>query len=231
MRLLTNDQKYAMNEESIDEDGEISISEVADEDDQSSARIFRKSPDALRKWLDEQVPLWLDQYGNPVHTSGAEKLLETAIEEDLFQFPDYRSFIQGSVAYQNLLCRMRQHSQLSTGDPNCMINISESIGRHIRMQQAGRTVSRRRPTPLVNMTIELDWNPHEFFQSAGLDSIPADILDRTICITGTWHEAQATTVTVYLQQTWPVTGDHILSLLRKLLSGSGQQCEGEFLCN
>lgn len=78
---------------------------------------------------------------------------------------------------------------------------------------------------LVNMTFHLEWNPIAYISDLGFQSSSVHILDKVLCLTGTYCEAQAMTVSEYIRQTWPVTGEPIKSILQELITRSeGHKC-------
>ncbi|PGH07641.1 hypothetical protein GX51_01650 [Blastomyces parvus] len=182
---------------------EESISEEGEDDKLSKREPFEKPSDILSKWLNNDL---------------------TDKNRGLSQLPDYEKFIQRSDAYQWLLFRMRQHGQLTFTDPDLMRDIGVRVQNQLRAQELLRRISRRRSS-LVRMTFNLDWNPVQFIQDRGLAPSALHALDKVLCLTGSWDEAQAATITEYMGQTWPVTWEHIINLLRELISlPVGQEC-------
>ncbi|KAF5691877.1 hypothetical protein FDENT_3245 [Fusarium denticulatum] len=119
----------------------------------------------------------------------------------LSQMPKYRQFIQGSNAYRWLLTKIAQQSQLSCEGPSMMESIGSSIRNELKAHVSHRKMSRMR-----------------WMQSEGISSGFAKALPNILCLTGSLNEAQCTTVTEYMEQTWPQSGGAIITLLQKLLS-------------
>lgn len=153
-------------------------------------------------------------------------------QEDLPQLPHYEEFIRESDAYQWLLTKIRQHGQLTFGNPDAMSAIGTRIRKLLRAQEPLRKMSSRKPPALVRMTFNLDWNPVRFMQEAGFAVPLGETLLRVLCLTGSWDEAQATKVIDYMDQTWPRSGRALLALLQNLLSiAEGEECYCKFLSN
>ncbi|KLJ10556.1 hypothetical protein EMPG_14063 [Blastomyces silverae] len=204
---------------------EESISEEGEDDELWERESFTKPSDILSKWLNnvELPALSPDESEQPIQEAPVQEDL-TVKEGVLFQLPDYEKFIQQSDAYRWLLFRMCQHGQLTFRDPDLMRDIGVRVQNQLRAQEPLRRISRRRSS-LVRMTFNLDWNPVQFTQDGSLASSALHALDKVLCLTGSWDEAQAATVAEYMSQTWPVTGEHIISLLRELISlPVGQEC-------
>jgi hypothetical protein len=74
------------------------------------------------------------------------------------------------------------------------------------------------------MHFHMQWELKEYIRH--LDVTPsADMWNRILCLTGSINEAQLVTVADYVNQTWPVAGEHLLSLLYELvLAEDGQEC-------
>lgn len=214
-------------EESFNDEGEA--------DELSERRLFKKPADMLFNWI-EAVELSTstpEESGQSIRDAPSSEDFDVEVDvppattkkQVLFQLPDYKKFVQQSNAYQWLISRIRQHSRLAFGDPNLMFDIGASIRNQLRVEESLRRLSRRRPPTLVSMTINLDWNPIHFVQDQGLASPSSDVLGKVLCLSGSWDEAQATTVMEYIEQTWPITGEPIISLLHELISlPEGQEC-------
>ena len=138
------------------------------------------------------------------------------------------NFIQSSTVYQWLLSKMSQSSQLNLRLSEPMLKIGTTIFDEL----FNRT---RRPYYIssdmvekdAEINFELDWNPIDLARTLGIElkSPLQDILDKTLCLTGSLSEAQIATVREYIHQTWPETAGCILGLLEMLLScPEGEKC-------
>jgi hypothetical protein len=216
-----------------------SVSEEGRDDELSERHSFKKPPDMLFKWFDdvELSALRPEESGQPIKDAPVREDLSqdvdisplTTKEQVLFQLTDYEKFIQQSDAYQWLLSKIHQHGRLASGNPNLMFDIGARIRNQLRAQEPLRRISRRRPPSLVRMTFNLDWNPICFIHDRGFTSLLSDVIDKVLCLTGSWDEAQAVTMMEYITQTWPVTGGPIIKLLQELISlPEGQECSCRF---
>lgn len=194
---------------------EDSVSEYEEDDDLSKRQAFKKPPDMLSEWINKIEPL-------APKPEELERVINDSYVQDDFdqvssQLPDYEKFIRQSDAYQWLLLKIHQHRQLALEDTNLISNIGSKIQNRLRAQGPLHRISRRRAS-LVRMTFNLDWNPMRYFRSQG-SALPApNILERVLCLTGSWSEAQATTGVEYIRQTWPITGEHTISFIRQLIA-------------
>lgn len=186
-------------------------------------RPLANEPPDIRSWIDAIEPSPLTVQNENLDVS------HTTIEDgSLPLLPDYETFISKSDAYQWLLCKVRQQGELEVENPILMCRIGMKIRDELRAQEALRRMSRRRSS-LVTMTFDLEWNPVLYFQDQQTGLINPSILEGTLSLTGTWTEAQAATVVEYLRQTWPVTGEHTINLMEKLLNlPAGQEVICEF---
>ncbi len=188
-------------------------------------RPLANEPPDIRSWIDAIEPSPLTVQNENLDVS------HTTIEDaSLPLLPDYETFISQSDAYQWLLCKVRQQGELELENPILMCCIGMKIRDELRAQEALRRMSRRRSS-LVTMTFDLEWNPVLYFQDQQTALINPSILEGTLSLTGTWTEAQAATVVEYLRQTWPVTGEHTINLMEKLLNlPAGQEAGQEVIC-
>lgn len=79
------------------------------------------------------------------------------------------------------------------------------------------------------MTFNLDWDPAHFIQNQDAHgpgfNVLSNSLEKIVCLTGSWNNAQAATVMDYMDQTWPGTGKYIITLLKELIRlPKGQEC-------
>jgi len=179
---------------------------------------FMKPHDYLFEWVDG-----ISEFDN----DGAQQMLEApgTGEPDLFQLADYEKFIHQSDAYRWLLSKICQHGRLSIGTPNTMAEIGTRILGQLQAQASLHMMSRRKPMSLANMTFHLEWNLKAYISGLEFQSSSSNVLEKILCLTGTWYEAQAMTVSEYIRQTWPVTGEPIESILQELLKiPEGQEC-------
>jgi hypothetical protein len=142
----------------------------------------------------------------------------------------HQEFVQESAAYRWLLSMIQGSWRLGTpGTLNAMSNISASIAGRILSQPAARKFSSRLTPVTIELEVSLEWDLLVFIeeQQYGV-SRPEDVLDRVICLTGTWSEAHAVTPLQYLEQVWRSSSTPMYELMRKFLSHEGQECDCMF---
>jgi hypothetical protein len=198
------DSRPEQDNDSIDEDDGTEVEEA-------DQQPFFKT----RAAFDE----WLENISNSANDKdGAETLHQQYAEGTyLSQLPDYVAFIGGSEAYRWLVTKICQHERLSFADDDIMSKIGSTIRDELRTQEPLRKMSHRAPLSTVEIQFKFDWNPGLFLKDRELTNNPFTVLDSIFCITGSLREAQAMTVSEYVQQTWPVTGETILRLFNQLL--------------
>jgi hypothetical protein len=137
---------------------------------------------------------------------------------ELSQIPQYRQFIQESSAYQWLLLKLKHHNRLICEKPNIIDEIGVAIRNKLKTAEPLRQMSRNRAPVPIEMTYTIDWDLLGFMRNRGIPSHFSAALPNILCLTGTWNEAQATTVIEYIDQTWPQSGRALFTLLQTLLS-------------
>ncbi|RYP66171.1 hypothetical protein DL771_007947 [Monosporascus sp. 5C6A] len=198
-------------------DYEESISEE-EEEVGLSRQPFEKPLGMIEEWADGVEPpdLGVEEPGQPV---------SNAQEQALPQLPEYEKFIRESEAYQWLLSAIRQYGQLIFGDLNLMFDIGATVRNQLLAHESLRKISRRRPLSFVKMTFNFDWDPVHFFRHQGFAYPLSGALEKVLCLTGSWDEAQAATVMEYMCQTWPRRGEPIAKLLQELITlPKGREC-------
>jgi hypothetical protein len=142
----------------------------------------------------------------------------------------YQDFVKRSAAYHWLLSMIQESWRLGNpGTSNAMSDISKSIASRILSQPTARKVSRRSTPVTIEMRVSLDWDLRAFIKEQQYDVLrPDDVLDRAICLTGTWREAHAITPLQYLRQTWPLTFMPVYELMKKFLSLETDTCDCKF---
>jgi hypothetical protein len=132
--------------------------------------------------------------------------------------PQYRQFIQDSSAYRWLLAKLKQHNRLTCEKPNIMDEIGMAIRNKLKTTESLRKMSRNRAPVPIGMTYTVNWDLLGCMRNRGIPSPFSAALPNILCLTGTWDEAQATTVIEYMDQTWPQSGRALIALLQTLLS-------------
>lgn len=163
------------------------------------------------------------------HEQGSKEPLprQAHSPEILSQLPQYEQFIRESDAYRWLQTKIRHHGLLTCQGPNAMLEIGTKIRNLLRAQEPLRKMSSRKPLSMVKMTFYFDWNLDRSMRDAGSFPPCEDALGRMVCLTGSWNEAQATTMKDYMDQTWP-RSTALITLMQILLSTpEGQECSCE----
>ncbi|KAL4909723.1 hypothetical protein BDW74DRAFT_173217 [Aspergillus multicolor] len=221
--LLVLERLESDDENNLDIESVNSYESQADRSETSEHKAFAKPRDMLSQWisnLELPVPSAGEQHSAPISPSQEDISRDMRVcharDEPFFQLPDYERFISASDAYQWLLLKIHQHGHIALDDPSVVSNIGKTLRNRLRAQQALHKISRRKAS-LVSMAFEVDWNPIQYLTNLGMELPAPNVLERILCLTGTWNEAQAMTVVEYLRQTWPVSGEHMIALMHKLI--------------
>jgi hypothetical protein len=126
----------------------------------------------------------------------------------------YKEITTDHSAYDWLLQSIKKELYLGDGD-EVLVNIRETILRHLPRDNM---VSRQNPPTFHTVSFRIDWKPRLFLEEQGYQERPEIALERAITLTGSITEAQAATTAEYLNQTWLVTGAHVLRLLRQVVA-------------
>jgi hypothetical protein len=141
-------------------------------------------------------------------------------------FADYREFILNSQAYRWLLSAVTVHSQLEFREKSSMVHIRESVRNQILARAPFRKLSRQEALASITVEFALDWDLRQFLMDQEYSVSDAEALDRVICLTGTWDQAQAATTSDYMQQVWPLNNRPIRQLLKKFLRTPASETSG-----
>lgn len=82
-----------------------------------------------------------------------------------------------------------------------MLDIGLSIRNYLLSFAPLRKVSRHQAPVSVEMSFSLYWDLRQFIQDQEYTGAPEDVFDRIICLTRTSQQAQAITVSEYIEQT------------------------------
>jgi hypothetical protein len=197
------------NNESIDED-------VDDDEKVPSKQPHKKDLNDVSNWLNAVEPDW-DGLGDRTHPTDLDQTLEDEIDTKLPRLSEYKEFIKSSESYRWLVCKLRQHERLSFGEHNFMDEIGSRIRKELRAQVSLRKMSIRKAQPEVHVRFNLQWHPKLQVKDYKNQRTPLGVLENTLCLTGSWCEAQAMTVADYMRQTWSTTGEAVVCLFEKLM--------------
>jgi hypothetical protein len=233
-------------EEQVPSIGNDSLSEDAETDDPVAIRPpFEKPFNLISDWIDaaepsktsEPVPEgvfdmlrhveetlqnreeeYLPREGHLLHQERVPPREHPPLQKQLPCLPDYKTFIISSESYRWLMSKICQQERLSFGDHNVMSEIGSKVQKELRVYASLHKMSHRRPLSSVQVDFLIPWNPRWRDKDKMHKSLRSNVLKSTICISGSWCEAQAMSVTEYMRQTWPVVGEATIHLFEKLLT-------------
>ncbi|KAH7160482.1 hypothetical protein B0J13DRAFT_128129 [Dactylonectria estremocensis] len=186
------------------------------DDDQTLRQFFSMPISEIGNWvssLEGVTEMDIDVLNLPEnYSTGAD------VSRSLPNLDGYKQFIESSQAYQWLLLRIKGYSQMDRSSLSLMLDIGLSIRNHLLSFPPLRKVSRHKAPVSVEMSFSLDWDLNQFILDQEYPGAPEDIFDRIICLTGTSQQAQAMTVSEYMEQTWPAANGAIRLLMKKHLS-------------
>jgi hypothetical protein len=196
------------------------LPEEGEESDDEVRPDFQKPPDILQRWIDELGP------SNPAPEQEGESANEHPDPAALSELQEHEDFILQSDAYSWLLSKLKQHAIISTGSK--LSELSEVLRGKFKTQDSLRRISHRRPTPSIQLNLEIEWSPFPFLRAQKSPDAFELLIEQILCVTGTCQEAQATMVREYMAQTWPITGNATFDVIRNLVSipeGHETSCE------
>ena len=125
--------------------------------------------------------------------------------------------ISNSTAYQWLLAMLRREALVDFEKPNIMESIRQRVVSYLPRSPK---ISRKTPVEVYGMTFLIDWDLIAFLKEQEYQEQPNHALESAIIITGGTTDAQTLTCAQYLHQTWPLSGEHILRLLKDLVNST-----------
>jgi hypothetical protein len=205
--------------------------------DQFGNRIAPEiSQEMTRDWLDSLDDLdELEPYNVPVNQHMEEDALQEdhpdGYEEDgeanAFDLSAHRDLISASPAYRWLLATLRRESLLEVESSNSMEDVKQTI---LSSLKASQKISRSRSAEAFRATFLVNWDPIAFLKEQLYKEDLEEAIEKVITLTGSAKNAQALTTLQYLRQTWPITGEHVLQLVKNVLrEPRGQKYTGECL--
>lgn len=138
----------------------------------------------------------------------------------------YRDLVLDTNAFRWLLARLRMEMRLVPTEPKSMETISQTIVSSLR---SSHVLSREAHSQEFTATFELDWDLLTFLDQQQYTTDHAEAVSKVITLTGSGQDAQALTCAEYLAQTWPLTGDVMLQLIKDVLHNrNGLAQSGEY---
>ncbi|KAH8803460.1 hypothetical protein F5884DRAFT_712243 [Xylogone sp. PMI_703] len=196
---------------------------LAPDDGLTSDRILFR--DDMNRWdpdlkdQEDDVPADLkDQHFN-------EEAEEEQNEEmNTLQLFSYRDFICKAPAYEWLLASLHRELLLTPAEPNHMEAIKQAI---IKTIPSSHKISRKKSAEAYKIIFEIQWDPLTFINEQSYKELYRAV-ENVITLTGSAKDAQALTCAQYLHQTWPLTGYHIIQLVKNVLNsrpGNQHTCD------
>ncbi|KAK2593842.1 hypothetical protein QQS21_008457 [Conoideocrella luteorostrata] len=130
--------------------------------------------------------------------------------------PADREFISSTDAYEWLLTRLQRELRLVSAEPNTIQAIRGTI---MSSLPTAHRISRKVSSQSYSARFELDWDILEFFQTQRYSTPPDQAFEGVVTLTGSCHDAQAATCAQYTRQTWPLTGEAMIQLVKEILRG------------
>ncbi|KAF5725137.1 Pfs NACHT ankyrin domain-containing protein [Fusarium mundagurra] len=161
--------------------------------------------------VDEQCEQMRPISPEPQITEQSSQEEEDSIDSPLLMHEDA---ILQTVAFEWLLARLLKEIQLTPTNPNIMQAVGEKI---LLTLPSARFITRKALPPMYSVTIELEWNLFQFFETQDYPKHSHEVFDGVITLTGSCHDAQAATCAQYLFQTWPSTARQVIELLKESL--------------
>ncbi|KAL7968449.1 hypothetical protein HDV63DRAFT_87679 [Trichoderma sp. SZMC 28014] len=128
----------------------------------------------------------------------------------------YRKFILESESYEWLLGRLRRELHLYSTQPNTIQVIRDKI---LFSLPKPHKISKKVSSQTYTAIFEIDWDILGFFTTQGYLNPWNEVFEGVITLTGTLLDAQAATCAQYIRQTWPLTGEVMIQMVKGVLGG------------
>lgn len=196
--------------------------------------------DSTKIPVHEKVTNWLTQKNADGNEGQDESANTTLLEDPTHDYLDeqdgwtpsdtlgsvdtYREFITKTCAYSWLLAKMSRGITQALQEDDLLKTVHDKIWKYFG--PLPRMSTRRMPVA-ESLIFGVDWNPLTFIIDQRYSGDPSVALLNAITLTGSPKNAQALSCVDYLNQTWPLSGKIIVSLLRKLMQvSSGEKVKG-----
>lgn len=143
--------------------------------------------------------------------------IDAEVFADLPGLKDYTRIISNDPGYVWLLDRLHREIMLSRAADSAMESIRTII---LRAMPRKNRISRKSSTQGVEVIYSVDWSPVIFLDEQQYADPHPLAVAKAITLTGSHTDAQALSCKNYLCQTWPHTGNGVLTLIERLLSPS-----------
>ncbi|KAJ2974973.1 hypothetical protein NUW58_g8490 [Xylaria curta] len=204
---------------------DICFKQDQEDPDRSTANSHGMNVDDIHRWLidtssgegalEEEVgnlPAAVDDQPTNEAVRGVVETEDKEVPENWFL--DYQEFVFSTEAYKWLLSRLWREFRLVPTEPNAIQVIRDKI---MSSLPSAHKISRKLSSRSCRARFELDWDVLEFFKTQGYLNRPDEVFEGVITLTGSCRDAQAATCAQYIHQTWPLTGEMIVQLIKGVL--------------
>jgi hypothetical protein len=159
--------------------------------------------------------------GDASEDQGHDSELPNMPDDDLTSTIDvYRDCIVMSSAYSWLRGALLAEVILAPAVPDVRSQLRNVVLISLNSSRGEQKLSRKKPIEPHRASFEMNWDPRSFVEEQRYTGTrPEDAIGRAITLTGSSQDCQATTTERYLSQTWPLTGSHMMELIRRLVGG------------
>lgn len=182
---------------------------------QEMTRDWVNNLDYLDEFEPDRIPENQDTGEDPLQEDHPDQDYEEDGGANGFDLSAHRSLISASAAYRWLLVTLRRESLLELKCSK-MEDIRQTILSSLKVSQK---ISRSRPAEAFRTTFLINWDPIAFLKEQLYEENLEEAIDKVITLTGSAKNAQALTTLQYLRQTWPITGEYVLQLVKNVLRG------------
>jgi hypothetical protein len=124
--------------------------------------------------------------------------------------------IRGAWAYKWLVKSLQREATHRHPVPNVMQEIWNFALDNLSPRRPPERDSRQ-SSQTCKAIFYFPWDPYAFIAEQGYIESPDEALCNAITLTGDPDDAQALTAEAYLCQVWPMTGEHVMRLLKQLV--------------
>lgn len=132
-----------------------------------------------------------------------------------------------SWAYKWLLATLQSTCALQTSQTDARLMVAETVRSKLHSLPGLRNLSPYRRPASSTVKFIVDWNLPEFLHGQDYGRGLDEPLAAAIVVTGDETNAQACTCLQYMQQTWPVSGEFMLSILQSAMQVSSGEHSGK----